>query len=157
MKYTLIAVGKTVKKYLIEAENEYEKRLKHYTKFEEVVIPELKNVANRSFEEIKMEEGKLILSKIKNEDRVVLLDENGKEFTSVQFSKKVEKWQLSGVKNVVFVIGGAYGFSSEVYQRANEKLSLSQMTFSHQMIRTFFKEQLYRAHTILKGEPYHHQ
>lgn len=157
MQIKLIVVGKTNKKYLIEGENEYQKRLKYYIKFEEDIIPELKKVKNLSESEIKEKEGKLILSKITNADYLVLLDENGKEFDSVGFSQFLQKQLNSGVRKVVFVIGGAYGFSNEVYSRANTKIALSQMTFSHQMVRLFFKEQLYRGFTILKNEPYHHR
>lgn len=157
MQIKLIVVGKTNKKYLIEGEDEYEKRLKHYIRFEEDVIPELKKVKNLSESEIKEKEGKLILSKITNADYLVLLDENGKEYNSVGFSKFLQKQLNSGVRKVVFVVGGAYGFSDEVYSRSNAKIALSQMTFSHQMVRLFFKEQLYRGFTILKNEPYHHR
>lgn len=157
MQIKLIVVGKTNKKYLIEGEDEYEKRLKHYIRFEEDVIPELKKVKNLSESEIKEKEGKLILSKITNADYLVLLDENGKEYNSVGFSKFLQKQLNSGVRKVVFVVGGAYGFSDEVYSRSNAKIALSQMTFSHQMVRLFFKEQLYRGFTILKNEPYHHK
>ncbi len=157
MKVTFIVVGKTVKSYLIEAEKEYEKRLKHYIRFEEIIIPELKKVSKLTESEIKVKEGKLILSKLSNSDDLVLLDEGGKEYDSVAFSKRMEKFAVSGARNVVFVVGGAYGFSDEVYNRAQQKIALSKMTFSHQMVRMIFKEQLYRAYTILKGEPYHHR
>jgi 23S rRNA (pseudouridine1915-N3)-methyltransferase len=153
----LIVVGKTVKSYLQEGEEEYVKRLKHYVKFEEEVIFELKNVSSLSEDQIKQKEGEEILKRTQPIDYLVLLDEQGKQFTSEEFADKLLKWQNTSVKQVVFVIGGAYGFSKEVYQRANEKLSLSKMTFSHQMVRVFFKEQLYRAFTIIKGEPYHHR
>lgn len=156
MKITLIFVGKTVKPYLIAAENEYDKRLKRYIKVEEVIIPELKNASKLSENEIIIKEGVLILEKIISSDEVVLLDDKGKQFDSIQMSEWINKFQISGKKNLVFVVGGAYGFSEEVYQRAQQKLSLSQLTFSHQMVRMIFKEQLYRCYTILKGEPYHH-
>lgn len=157
MQIKLIVVGKTNKKYLIEGEQEYEKRLKHYVRFEEEVIPELKKVKNLSESEIKEKEGGLILSKLTNADYLVLLDENGKEYNSVGFSEFLQKQMNSGVRKVIFVVGGAYGFSDSVYKRANAKIALSQMTFSHQMVRLFFKEQLYRGFTILKNEPYHHR
>ena len=156
MKITLIFVGKTVKPYLIAAENEYDKRLKRYIKVEEVIIPELKNASKLSENEIKTKEGVLILEKIVSSDEVVLLDDKGTQFTSIQMSEWINKLQVSGKKNIVFIVGGAYGFSEEVNQRAQQKLSLSQLTFSHQMVRMIFKEQLYRCYTILKGEPYHH-
>jgi 23S rRNA (pseudouridine1915-N3)-methyltransferase len=157
MKVTFIVVGKTVKPYLQEAEAEYEKRLKHYIRFEEIVIPELKKVAKLSENEIKVKEGSLILSKVQNSDDLILLDEGGKLYSSEEFANRMDKFAVAGAKNIVFVVGGAYGFSDEMYLRAKQKISLSKMTFSHQMVRTIFKEQLYRAYTILKGEPYHHR
>lgn len=157
MKVTFIVVGKTVKPYLQEAEAEYDKRLKHYIRFEEIVIPELKKVAKLSENEIKVKEGSLILSKVQNSDHVILLDEGGKLYSSEEFANRMDKFAVAGAKNIVFVVGGAYGFSDEMYLRAKQKISLSKMTFSHQMVRTIFKEQLYRAYTILKGEPYHHR
>ncbi|MFT5599972.1 MAG: 23S rRNA (pseudouridine1915-N3)-methyltransferase [Flavobacteriales bacterium] len=157
MKVTFIVVGKTVKPYLQEAEAEYDKRLKHYIRFEEIVIPELKKVAKLSENEIKVKEGSLILSKVQNSDDVILLDEGGKLYSSEEFANRMDKFAVAGAKNIVFVVGGAYGFSDEMYLRAKQKISLSKMTFSHQMVRTIFKEQLYRAYTILKGEPYHHR
>ena len=157
MKIKLICVGKTTKSFMIEAEDEYLKRLKHYINVEKIEIPELKNAKNMSEAEIKKTEGDLILGKVESSDTVILLDENGKEFDSVQFSKHLQKQMNSGGKNLFFIIGGAYGFSKEVYARANGKIALSQMTFSHQMVRMFFLEQIYRAFTILKGQPYHHR
>lgn len=157
MKIELIVVGKTIKPYLIEGEIEYGKRLKHYIGFDEVVIPELKNASKLSESQIKYKEGELILSKIEKGDWVVLLDEQGKEFDSVGFSQFLQKQMNTGLKTLVFIVGGAYGFSEEIYQRANQKIALSKMTFSHQMVRMIFKEQLYRGFSILKGEPYHHQ
>lgn len=157
MKMKLICVGKTVQSYLKEGEDEYITRLKHYCEIEKVEIPELKNAKKLSFNEIKKQEGSLILGKIGSSDTVILLDEKGKTFDSIEYSKFIQKKLNSGVKNIVFVIGGAYGFSDEVYARMNDKIALSKMTFSHQMIRLFFLEQLYRAHTILKNQPYHHQ
>lgn len=156
MKIKIIAVGKTHKKFLVEGEQEYAKRLNRYIKFEQIEIPDIKNAKNKTFEQIKQEEGKLILSKVEPGGQLILLDEKGKEFSSRSFSKWIQQQMNAGPKHITFVIGGPYGFSDEVYQKANMKLSLSQMTFSHQMIRMLFLEQVYRAFTILKGEPYHH-
>jgi 23S rRNA (pseudouridine1915-N3)-methyltransferase len=153
----LIVVGKTVKSYLKQGEEEYTNRLKHYVRFEEEVISELKNVSSLNEDQIKHKEGEEILKRIQPTDYLVLLDEQGKQITSEEFAEKIIKWQNTSVKQVVFVVGGAYSFSKEVYDRCNEKLSLSKMTFSHQMVRVFFKEQLYRAYSIIKGEPYHHR
>ena len=152
-----MVIGKTDRKYLQEGISVYEERLKHYISYLREEIPDLKGVSALSEVQIKELESGYILKKIEKGDLVVLLDENGKEMNSVGFSVKLEKWSLSGVKSIVFVVGGAYGFSNAVYERANEKISLSKMTFSHQMVRLFFTEQLYRAFTILKGEPYHHR
>ena len=157
MKIKLIVVGKTNAKYLLEGEKEYEKRLKHYTKFEEIIIPEVKQSGKLSENELKKKEGHLILGKLENSDHVVLLDDKGKSFSSLQFSEFLQQKMNSSLKSLVFVVGGAFGFSDEVYQRANSKLSLSKMTFSHQMIRLVFKEQLYRGFSILRGEKYHHE
>ncbi len=157
MKITLIFVGKTVKSYLKEGEAEYDKRLKRYIKVDEIVIPELKNASKLSELEIKRKEGEFILDKLSNSDDVVLLDDKGKEMSSLEMAKWIDKFQIGGCKNLVFIVGGAYGFSDDVYTRAQHKLSLSQLTFSHQMVRMIFKEQLYRSYSILKGEPYHHQ
>lgn len=157
MKIKLICVGKTVERYFIEAESEYLKRLNHYGSVEKVEIPELKNAKNLDFHQIKIEEGRLILKHISAGDQVVLLDENGKHYDSLEFSGFMQKKFNSGGKNLLFIVGGAYGFSDEVYTRGDSKISLSKMTFSHQMVRTFFLEQLYRSFTILRGEPYHHQ
>lgn len=157
MKVEFWVVGKTSERYLQEGIFVYTKRLKHYLKFEMEIIPDIKNPKNLSVEKLKTKEGESILRKLKNEDYLVLLDEKGKELTSTKFSKQIEKYQISGKKRVIFLVGGAYGFSPEIYQRANEKLALSQMTFSHQMIRLFFFEQIYRAMTILRGEPYHNE
>jgi 23S rRNA (pseudouridine1915-N3)-methyltransferase len=157
MKIQLICVGKTERAYLKEGESEYLKRLKHYCNFEKIEISELKNAKKLSEDQIKMEEGKLILSKVDRSAQLILLDENGKSFSSVGFSKFLQKKFNQGGKSIVFVVGGAYGFSPELYARASGKISLSEMTFSHQMVRLFFIEQVYRALTILKGEPYHHQ
>lgn len=157
MKIKLITIGLTPKNYLQEGELIFEKRLSNYIQFEKIEIPDLKNSKNLSKELIKKEEGKLILQKLLPTDYVVLLDEHGKEMRSIQFADFIQGFMNQGVKQVVFIVGGPYGFSEEVYNRANRKLSLSQMTFSHQMIRLFFLEQLYRAFTILKNEPYHHE
>lgn len=157
MKINLIVVGKTNKQFLIDGEAEYLKRLTRYVQFEKIEIPELKNAKKLSQEEIKKEEGKLILSKIAANGWVVLLDDKGKSHTSVEFSDWIQDKMNRGYKHLTFVIGGAYGFSEPVYQVANEKMSLSKLTFSHQMIRLFFIEQVYRAYTILNNEPYHHE
>ena len=153
----LIYIGKTGKSFLIEGEKEYTKRLKRYIKFDSIELPDIKNAKKMSFEEVKNKEGSQILSKIKDDDRVFLLDEKGKEFDSVGLSKFIQKQFNLGGQAIVFVIGGPYGFSDEVYQRATGKIALGRLTFSHQMIRMFFIEQLYRSMTIIKGEPYHHQ
>lgn len=157
MNIKLIAIGKTDQEYLKEGIGIFEKRLKHYINFEIKIIPDLKNAASLGKEQQKNEEGKLILKESQNTDIIILLDEKGKSYTSMQFSKYLEQHMNNSVKNLIFVIGGPYGFSEEVYKRANGKISLSEMTFSHQMIRLFFVEQLYRAFTIMKGEPYHHE
>lgn len=134
----------------------YASRLRHYIPFSIVEIPELKNVSAFSRDQIKTREGELILQKLRPSDEVILLDEHGKEFRSLEFANEIQK-KMNGGKDLVYVIGGAYGFSPEVYARANGKISLSRMTFSHQMVRTIFAEQLYRAFTIIKGESYHHE
>lgn len=157
MKVKLIVVGKTKKTFLIEGEREYEKRLKHYLSFEIIELLDVKNAKKKSEDEIKKEEAKAILAKISPSDYVELLDEKGKQYDSVQFADHMEHHFIRGGQTLVFVVGGPYGFHETVYQRANTKLALSKMTFSHQMIRLFFIEQLYRAMTILKGEPYHHR
>lgn len=157
MKINLIVVGKTQKKFLIEGEAEYTKRLKRYIQFQKIEIPDLKNAKKLSEDEIKKEEGKLILSKITPSGLVVLLDDKGEMHSSMQFSNWLQDQMNKGFKHITFVIGGAYGFSDEVYQAGNLQLSLSKMTFSHQMIRLFFTEQIYRAFTILNNEPYHHE
>lgn len=157
MKIKWIQVGKTTENYLLEGINEYLKRLQHYTTLELITIPDLKSRANLAKEVIKFQEGQLILKHILPTDFVVLLDENGKNYTSVQFSEWLNQQQLIGLKNIVFIIGGAYGFDEQVYKKSNFKISLSLMTFSHQMVRLFFLEQLYRAFTIIKNEKYHHE
>lgn len=157
MKIALLMVGKTTESYYIQAIDEYVGRLKHYISFELEVIPELKNTKSLQPEQQKEREGELIKKSLKPGDYIVLLDEKGKEFTSVGFSNYIEKKQHTVSKRLVFVIGGPYGFSNDIYELSNEKISLSKMTFSHQMIRLLFVEQLYRAMTILNGEPYHHE
>jgi len=157
MKITLLVVGKTIDKQLIKLSEEYQNRLKHYTSFNFVVIPELKNTKNLSEAEQKEREADLILKQIGANDEVILLDERGKQFSSVAFAGFLEQKLLQSTKRMIFVVGGAYGFSERVYSRANGKISLSSMTFSHQMVRVIFLEQLYRAMTIIKGEPYHHE
>lgn len=157
MTIKLIAIGKTDHKALQELIAEYQNRLKHYIKFELEIIPDIKNVKNLSETQQKEKEGALILKKLNATDVLVLLDENGKQYSSVDFSDFLQKKMNSGIKQLVFVIGGPYGFSNTVYQKAQGKISLSKMTFSHQMVRLFVIEQVYRAFTILKNEPYHHR
>lgn len=157
MKIKLLAIGKTDNKHLIQLIEEYQNRLKHYIKFELEVIPDIKNVKNLSEVQQKEKEGALILSKLQNTDDLVLLDDKGTHFTSIEFSQYLQKKMNSGIKQLVLVIGGPYGFSDTVYKKAIAKISLSKMTFSHQMIRLFTVEQIYRAFTILKNEPYHHE
>ena len=156
MKVTLLVVGKTDKTYIQEAIAEYTKRLKHYINFEIEVIPDIKNTKNLTVEQQKTKEGELILSKDYSGKEIHLFDEKGKMFTSKEFSQFIEKKMISGLKELVFIIGGPYGFSNDVYEKANSKISLSRLTFSHQMARLLCVEQIYRAFTILKGEPYHH-
>ena len=157
MTIKLVCIGKTDKKELETLINIYSDRLQHYIKFEFEIIPDLKNTKNLDENQQKTREGELILSGLHNSDFVVLLDENGKQFSSEAFSEYIQKRMNTGLKRLVFVIGGPYGFSEDVYNRANSKISLSKMTFSHQMVRLFFTEQLYRSFTILKNEPYHHR
>lgn len=157
MKITLIAIGKTDDKKLIALTEVYIKRLQHYINFSFEIIPDIKNVKNLSEAQQKIAEGEVILKDLQPSDQLILLDEKGKSFSSVGFSAFLQKKMNSGLKNLVFVIGGPYGFSDEVYVRANGKVSLSTMTFSHQMVRLFFVEQLYRGFTILRNEPYHHR
>lgn len=157
MNIKLLAIGKTDHQALQTLVDEYTKRLSFYIKFELDVIPDIKNVKNLSEAQQKEKEGELILAKLTPTDQLILLDENGATFSSVGFSDYLQKKMNSGAKTLVFVIGGPYGFSEEVYKKAQGKLSLSLMTFSHQMVRLFFIEQLYRGFTILRNEPYHHQ
>ena len=156
MNIKLIVIGKTKSKFLLDGENEYQKRLKHYCKFSELIIPDIKNGGKISKKELKEKEGNLILASIKNSDYVILLDDKGLELSSTDFAEFLNTKMVSSTNELVFIIGGAFGFSESVYRGANTKLSLSKMTFSHQMVRMIFKEQLYRAFTILKGEKYHH-
>ena len=157
MKIKLLAIGKTDHKQLMQLISEYQKRLTHYIRFELEIIADIKNAKNLSQLQQKEKEGQLILSKIQTSDQLLLLDDKGKHFTSIEFSQFLQKKMNTGLKQLVFVIGGPYGFSEEVYKKASGKISLSKMTFSHQMIRLFFIEQLYRGFTILKNEPYHHE
>ena len=157
MKFTLLVVGKTVEKHYIAAINDYTERTKHYTSFDIEVIPELKNTKSLSMEQQKEKEGEFILKALQPGDVVVLLDEHGKEFRSIEFANWIERKMHTVNKRLVFIIGGPYGFSQAVYGAAQEKISLSKMTFSHQMIRLIFVEQLYRAMTILNNGPYHHE
>jgi len=157
MKITLLTVGKTEDAYLKDGMDKYLKRLKHYIKFEIIELPELKNTKALSESQQKTKEAELLFKNIGATDHVILLDEVGSQHTSVQFSDLLNKKMIASVNNLVFIIGGPYGFDESIYKRANDKLSLSKMTFSHQMVRLFFVEQVYRAFTILKGEPYHHQ
>ena len=157
MQVTLLCIGKTGKKFLEEGEQEYLKRLRHYLSFQVQIIPDIKQAKNLSESQIKQKEGELILEKIGTTDTLILLDERGKEFGSVEFAEYLQDQFNRGGKHLYFVVGGPYGFSDAVYERASGKISLSRMTFSHQMIRLFFIEQVYRAMTILRNEPYHHR
>ncbi|MDR3059612.1 MAG: 23S rRNA (pseudouridine(1915)-N(3))-methyltransferase RlmH [Prevotella sp.] len=157
MKIILLAIGKTDAGYFIDAIKEYTKRLEHYIPFEMQIIPDIKNTKSLTIDQQKEKEGELILKNLQAGDHLVLLDEKGKEYTSVQFANYIEKKTHIVSKRLIFVIGGPYGFSQSVYKKANEKLTLSRMTFSHQMVRLIFVEQLYRAMTILNNEPYHHE
>ena len=157
MKITLLTVGKTDRDWVKQGLDIYTSRLKHYIPFSIVEIPELKNVSALSKDQIKSKEGELILKNIKPTDDVILLDERGKEHSSIEFAKLLQDKITYVGKDIVFIIGGAYGFCEEVYNRANSKMSLSRMTFSHQMVRAIFAEQIYRAFTIMRGEPYHHE
>lgn len=157
MNITLLCIGKTDDPNLAALINIYTKRLGHYVNFNLEIIPDLKKVKNLSEDQQKEKEGSLILNKIGAQDQLILLDEKGKEFNSISFSQYLQKKMNSGTKTLVFVIGGPYGFSPEIYAKAQGKISLSKMTFSHQMIRLFITEQLYRGFSILRNEPYHHQ
>lgn len=157
MKIALLTVGKTDVNWVKQGLELYMARLKHYIPFSINEIPELKNVSALSKEQIKAKEGELILKNIRATDDVILLDEHGKEYSSTEFASLLQNKINYEGKDIIFVIGGAYGFSELVYKRANSKISLSRMTFSHQMVRAIFAEQIYRAFTIMKGEPYHHE
>ncbi len=157
MKILLLTIGNTDKNYIKEGIDDYVRRLSFYIPFETRVIPDLKNRSTLSLELQKEKEGQLILNLVQTADYVILLDERGTEFTSAGFSKWIEKRMIAGIRQIVFVIGGPYGFSKLVYQRADFKISLSQLTYSHQMVRLIFVEQVYRAMTIIKNEPYHHE
>ena len=155
MRINLVCMGKTDDKEITNLVKYYQNRLPKYWNFEIIEIPDVKNAKNLSPDLLKKEEGKLFLNLIENSDTIILLDEKGKQFTSREFASKIDNWMSSSVKKVAIFIGGAYGFSEEIYERANEKMSLSKMTFTHQMIRLFFVEQIYRADQILQGKPYH--
>jgi len=157
MKIVLLLVGKTAQDFVQKGVDEFCGRLKHYIPFELEIIPDLKNTKSLSFEQVKEKEGELILKSTQSGDCLVLLDERGKEFSSLKFAEYIEKKTHTVSKRLVFAIGGPYGFSQKVYDAAQEKISLSKMTFSHQLIRLIFAEQLYRAMTILNNEPYHHE
>lgn len=156
MKTCLLVIGKTDAAYVREGIAEYEKRLTRYMPYEMKFLPDVKNARNMTESLQKEKEAELINGQLQGGDWVVLLDEKGRQYTSVEFAEFLAQKMLSGIKRLVFVVGGPYGFADSVYQRANEKISLSKMTFSHQMVRMIFAEQIYRAMTILKGEPYHH-
>ena len=156
MKIQLLTIGKTEEKYIQEGLKIYENRLKHYISFETKELPALKNTSSLSEARQKQEEGEKLLQKTEPTDHLILLDEKGKEFTSRAFAGQLEGLMVQSVRQVIFVVGGPYGFSEAVYKRANNKISLSKMTFPHQLVRLVFIEQLYRAMTILKNEPYHH-
>lgn len=157
MKITLLTIGKTEDSYIKEGIEKYLKRLKHYISFKIVELPELKNTKSLTIDQQKAKEAELINKNILNTDQLILLDEKGKELSSVQFSGFLNKKMLGSVQHLVFIVGGPYGFDPSIQNRADDKISLSKMTFSHQMVRLFFVEQLYRSFTILKGEPYHHE
>ena len=156
MKTILIQVGKTTNKHFVAGISDYVERIGHYMPFEVITTPELRNTKNLTEEQQKQAEGELILKQLQPADTVVLLDEHGHEYRSIEFARWLEQKQQTA-RRLVFIIGGPYGFSPAVYARANEQLSISKMTFSHQMIRLTFTEQVYRACTIIKGEPYHHE
>lgn len=157
MKIALVVIGKTDARYFMEAIDEYKNRLVHYIPFEMQVIPDVKNAKHLSESLQKEKEGELILKSLQQGDYLVLLDEKGKDFTSMEFARHIEKKMQTVPRRLVFAVGGPYGFSEAVYKAASEKISLSRMTFSHQMVRLIFVEQIYRAMTILNNEPYHHE
>lgn len=155
MKIKLLQIGKTNERYLQQGIEEYEKRIKAFVPFVQEVLPHLKNASSLNANEVKEREGQMILAKLKPDDFLILLDERGKEMNSREFAGFMQKNMNAGMKQVVFLVGGAFGFSDEVYLRANQKLSLSKMTYSHQLIRLIFTEQLYRSFTIINNHPYH--
>lgn len=157
MKIVLLQTGKTGEKYISDGVSEYSSRIRKYTVFEIITIPDLKNTKNMPVEEQKSKEGKIILQTLSNDDLVVLLNDKGKEYSTTEFASQIEKFFLMSKKRIVFVIGGPWGFSGEVYSRADLKMSLSRLTFSHQLVRLLFSEQLYRALSVIKGDPYHHE
>ena len=156
MKIKLLQIGKTIESYLLEGIALYEKRLQAFTSFSCETVAPLKDASSLSTLQVKQREGELILAKIKPDDFLVLLDENGRTFDSVEFARQIEQLQVQSTRQLVFVVGGAFGFSEEVYRRARMKIALSEMTFSHQLVRLIFMEQLYRAFTIINKHPYHH-
>ena len=156
MRISLLLIGKTTPAYLQAAIDDYANRLPHYTPFEIITLPDVKNPKSLTTEQLKQKEGEAFLSKLNTDDYLVLLDDKGAEYTSPEFAQFIQHRANSGIRRLVFIIGGAFGFSADVYARANHKLSLSRLTFSHQLVRPIFLEQLYRAHTILRNEPYHH-
>lgn len=155
MKVAFWQIGKTKENYLKTGEEQYEKRLKHYLNFESKVFPDIKNAGKLKANDLKKAEAKMILAQVQNADHLVILDENGKSFDSVGFSKFNEKLFHTGSRRIIYLVGGAFGFDQSIYDRANQKIALSKMTFTHQMVRLFFLEQLYRAMTIIKNEQYH--
>lgn len=157
MNIVLLVIGETQKKWVANGEDEFIERLKHYIPFERIIIPDIKNTRNLSVTQQKELEGSQILFKIKSSDKVVLLDERGKQMSSIKFSEDIQNFMNSGIKRLVFVVGGPYGFSKDIYARADGKMSLSTMTFPHDLVRVIFLEQLYRAFTIIKNQPYHHE
>lgn len=157
MEIILLTVGKTNSSYIISGIDDYCRRLKHYVPFRITSIPDPKNVKSLTSAQRRETEGSLILQNLESSDLCVLLDERGKEYSSMEFASYLEKAMASGKKRIVFVVGGPYGFSESVYRRGDSKISLSRMTFSHEMVRLFFTEQIYRAMTILRNEPYHHE
>jgi len=157
MRITLLCVGKTDDSSVRALVEKYEQRLRHYITFQLIFLPDIKNAKHLSMDEQRSKEAALILKHVQSGDYLILLDERGKEYRSVEFAGYLNKLMIGNAQQVIFCIGGAYGFDKQLYGRSNGQLSLSKMTFSHQMIRLFFVEQLYRAFTILKGEPYHHE
>jgi 23S rRNA (pseudouridine1915-N3)-methyltransferase len=157
MKIALLQTGKTTDRNMSELVDLYSKRIKKYISFEVITIPELKNTKNMPVQEQQMKEATKIIQSLSDDDYIVLLDEKGKEYRTIEFSSFLEKTFLLPKKRIIFIIGGPWGFSDAVYTKANQKISLSKMTFSHQMVRLLFLEQLYRVFTIIKGEPYHHE